>query len=313
MILPARPGQMRIFPPPSRNVDRLGLLVAMAQEAMAMAGRLEGKVAFITGAARGQGRSHAVRFAAEGADIIGVDLCADIPDTGYPLATRADLDETVAMVETLDRRMVAGVGDVRDRESLRKVLDEGLAELGHLDFVLANAGIMPTRGDHANELRAWHDTLDVVLTGVMHTVELTYPRLIAQGHGGAIVITGSMAAVEPMMRTEHGKTLGLLGYAAAKAALVNLMRNYASILAVHGIRVNVIQPTGVNTPMVNNQMMEEHWATQTEQDGLALVNALPVRVVEPVDISNAMLWLCSEEGRYLTGSAIRVDAGANLR
>jgi SDR family mycofactocin-dependent oxidoreductase len=285
----------------------------MAQEAMAMAGRLEGKVAFITGAARGQGRSHAVRFAAEGADIIGVDLCADIPDTGYPLATRADLDETVAMVETLDRRMVAGVGDVRDRESLRKVLDEGLAELGHLDFVLANAGIMPTRGDHANELRAWHDTLDVVLTGVMHTVELTYPRLIAQGHGGAIVITGSMAAVEPMMRTEHGKTLGLLGYAAAKAALVNLMRNYASILAVHGIRVNVIQPTGVNTPMVNNQMMEEHWATQTEQDGLALVNALPVRVVEPVDISNAMLWLCSEEGRYLTGSAIRVDAGANLR
>jgi SDR family mycofactocin-dependent oxidoreductase len=278
-----------------------------------MAGRLEGKVAFITGAARGQGRSHAVRFAAEGADIIGVDLCADIPDTGYPLATRADLDETVAMVETLDRRMVAGIGDVRDRESLQKVLDEGLAELGHLDFVLANAGIMPTRGDHANELRAWHDTLDVVLTGVMHTVELTYPRLIAQGHGGAIVITGSMAAVEPMMRTEHGKTLGLLGYAAAKAALVNLMRNYASILAVHGIRVNVIQPTGVNTPMVNNQMMEEHWATQTEQDGLALVNALPVRVVEPVDISNAMLWLCSEEGRYLTGSAIRVDAGANLR
>jgi SDR family mycofactocin-dependent oxidoreductase len=313
MILSASPGQMRIVPPSSRNVDRLGLLVAMVQEAMAMAGRLEGKVAFITGAARGQGRSHAVRFAAEGADIIGVDICADIPDVGYPLATRADLDDTVAMVETLDRRMVAGVGDVRDRESLRKVLDEGLAELGHLDFVLANAGIMPTRGDHANELRAWHDTLGVVLTGVMHTVELTYPRLIAQGHGGAIVITGSMAAVEPMMRTEHGKTLGLLGYAAAKAALVNLMRNYASILAVHGIRVNVIQPTGVNTPMINNRMMEEHWATQTEQDGLALVNALPVRVVEPIDISNAMLWLCSEEGRYMTGSAIRVDAGANLR
>lgn len=278
-----------------------------------MTGRLEGKVAFITGAARGQGRSHAVRFAEEGADIIGVDICADIPGTGYPLATRADLDETVALVEKLDRRMIAGVGDVRDRESMRKVLDDGMAQLGRLDFVLANAGIMPIYGEHANEFRAWQDTLDVLLTGVMHTVELTYPRLVEQGQGGAIVITSSMAAVQPMARTEAAKTLGLLGYSAAKEALVNLMRNYASILAEHNVRVNAIQPTGVNTPMVNNQMTADHWAEQSDQDALVLVNAIPVPLVEPIDITEAMLWLCSEGGRYVTGSAIRVDAGSNLR
>lgn len=278
-----------------------------------MTARLEGKVVFITGAARGQGRSHAVRFAEEGADIIGVDICADIPGTDYPLSDRQDLDETVALVEKRDRRMVAGVGDVRDRESLAKVLDQGLSELGRLDFVLANAGILPTHGAHANELRAWQDCLDVLLTGAMHTVELTYPHLIDQGEGGAIVITSSMAAVQPMMRTVQGKTLGSLGYAAAKAALINLMQNYASILAEYNIRVNAVQPTGVNTPMIHNDTIAAHFATASEQDKLALVNALPVSAVDSIDISNAMLWLCSEEGRYMTGSAIAVNAGAHLR
>jgi SDR family mycofactocin-dependent oxidoreductase len=259
-----------------------------------MTGRLEGKVAFITGAARGQGRSHAVRFAEEGADIIGLDICADIPGTGYPLGTRAELDETVALVEKLDRRMIAGVADVRDRESMARVLDQGVAELGRLDFVLANAGILPGAGPDANKVSAWQNTIDVLLTGVMNTVELTYPRLIEQGEGGAIVITSSMAA-------------------AAKEALVNLMRNYASILAEHRIRVNAIQPTGVHTPMIHNAAVEELLKTKTQQDGLTLVNAIPVYAVEPVDISNAMLFLCSEEARYITGSAIRVDAGANLR
>ena len=278
-----------------------------------MAGRLQGKVVFITGAARGQGRSHAVRFAEEGADVIGIDICADIPHIGYPLATRADLDETVAAVEKLDRRMIAGVADVRDRGSMKRILDEGVSELGRLDFVLANAGIMPAFGEDASEPRAWQDTLDVLLTGVMNTVELTYPRLIEQGEGGAIVITSSMAAVQPSMRTEAAKNMGSLGYAAAKEALVNLMRNYASILAEHRIRVNAIQPTGVNTPMIHNAAVQELLTTKTQQDGLTLVNAIPVYAVEPVDISNAMLFLCSEEARYITGSAIRVDAGANLR
>jgi SDR family mycofactocin-dependent oxidoreductase len=278
-----------------------------------MTGRLEGKVAFITGAARGQGRSHAVRFAEEGADIIGVDICADIPGTGYPLGTREDLAETVALVEKLDRRMIAGVGDVRDRESMARVFDEGISRLGRLDFVLANAGILPVAGPDADKPRAWQDSLDVLLTGAMNTIELTYPRLIEQGDGGAIVITSSMTAVQPMMRTEGGKTPGLLGYSAAKEALVNLMRNYASILAEHRVRVNAIQPTGVNTPMIHNQAVADRNAALPDQDRLALVNALPVGAVEPVDISNAMLWLCSQEARYVTGSAIRVDAGANLR
>lgn len=279
-----------------------------------MTGRLAGKVVFITGAGRGQGRSHAVRFAEEGADVIGVDICADIPHTGYPLSTREDLDATVQMVEKLDRRMIAGVGDVRDRESLARILDDGISQLGRLDFVLANAGIMPIGGEYANEARAWQDSLDVLLTGVMNTIEVTYPRLVEQGEGGAIVVTSSMSAVQPVMRTEAGKTLGLLGYAASKEAVVNLMRNYASILAAHRIRVNAIQPTGVDTPMIHNKMIDERFATVTAQDNLALVNAIPdVPAVEPVDISNAMLWLCSEEARYVTGSAIRVDAGANLR
>jgi NAD(P)-dependent dehydrogenase (short-subunit alcohol dehydrogenase family) len=254
-----------------------------------------------------------VRFAEEGADVIGVDICADIPGTGYALSTKQDLDETVAAVEKLDRRMVAGVGDVRDRDSLATVFKAGIAELGRLDFVLANAGIMPSFGERANEFRAWQDCLDVLLTGVMHTIEVTYPRLIEQGDGGAIVITSSMAAVQPMMRTEKGKTLGNLAYSAAKAALVNLMRNYASSLAEHDIRVNAVQPTGVNTPMINNDTVQGHFATADPQDNLALVNAIGVPVVEPADISNAMLWLCSDEGRFVTGSAVRVDAGANLR
>ena len=214
-----------------------------------MTGRLEGKVVFITGVARGQGRSHAVRFAQEGADVIGVDICDQIATVGYPMSTQADLEETVKLVEDLDRRIVVGCGDVRDPDSLKDVLDAGMAELGRLDFVIANAGIMPIYGELSRQMQAWQDCLDVLLTGVLNTVELTYPRLIAQGEGGSIAITSSMAGLIPTMRTEGRHTLGALGYSAAKAALVNLARNYASFLAYHHIRVNTVHPTGVNTPI----------------------------------------------------------------
>jgi SDR family mycofactocin-dependent oxidoreductase len=279
-----------------------------------MAGRLEGKVVFITGVARGQGRSHAVRFAEEGADVIGIDLCEQIDSVGYPLSTKADLDETVRLVEALDRRIVAGQADVRDRDSMKAVLETGLAELGRLDFVLANAGIMPIWGEGSRTMQAWHDCLDVLLTGVLNTVELTYPILLEQNHGGSIVITSSMAGVEkPMMRTEGSHTLGMLGYTTAKSALKSLMRNYASFLAPHSIRVNSVHPTGVNTKMIENDLMASYWSEATPEDLLTLVNALPVAAVEPVDISNMMVFLCSEESRYFTGNVVRVDAGADLR
>jgi SDR family mycofactocin-dependent oxidoreductase len=279
-----------------------------------MTGRLEGKVVFITGIARGQGRSHAVRFAEEGADVIGIDLCEQIDSVGYPLSTKADLDETVSLVEALDRRVVVGQADVRDRESMLTVLETGLAELGRLDFVLANAGIMPIWGEGSRTMQAWHDCLDVLLTGVLNTVELTYPHLIEQNHGGSIVITSSMAGVEkPMMRTEGSHTLGMLGYTTAKSALKSLMRNYASFLAPHSIRVNSVHPTGVNTKMIQNDLMAAYWGEATPEDLLTLVNALPVDAVEPVDISNMMVFLCSEESRYFTGNVVRVDAGADLR
>jgi SDR family mycofactocin-dependent oxidoreductase len=278
-----------------------------------MSGRLSGKVAFITGAARGQGRSHAVRFAEEGADIIGIDVCEPNPSVGYPMATPADLHETVKLVEKTGQRMVVGQADVRDRASLETVLVQGTGEFGRLDFVIANAGVMPVYGELANEMAAWQTCLDVMLTGVMNTVELTYPRLVDQGEGGSIAITGSMAGVKPMMRTSQAHTLGLLAYSAAKAALVNLARNYASFLAYHHIRVNVVQPAGVETPMIRNQMVDEYHKIANPEDGKCLVTAIPIIKLDPVDVSNMMVWLCSDESRYFTGHAIRIDAGADLR
>jgi SDR family mycofactocin-dependent oxidoreductase len=278
-----------------------------------MAGRLEGKVAFITGLARGQGRAHALRLAQDGADIVGLDLCGQIASVAYPMSTPDDLAQTVKLVEQLDRRIVARPGDVRDIESIRAVFDEGIAEFGHVDLVVANAGIMPVWGPRANTMTAWQDCLDVLLTGVLNTVETVYPRLIEQGRGGSIVITSSMAGVMPMMRTLDGHTLGLLGYSAAKAALVNLAQNYASILAYHNIRVNTVHPTGVNTPMIDNDMVRDRFEHANPEDLKALVNAIPVDAVEPEDIANAVAWLCSDESRFYTGSAMRIDAGSSLR
>lgn len=278
-----------------------------------MTGRVQGKTAFITGLARGQGRAHAVKLASEGADIVGIDICAQIGTVAYPMSTSDDLQQTVKLVEQADRRILARTGDVRDPQSLTSVYQEGLDMFGHIDLVVANAGIMPVWGPGSDTMQAWHDCLDVLLTGVLNTVETAYPRLLKQGTGGSIVITSSMAGVMPMMRTLGGRTLGLLGYSAAKAALINLAQNYASILAPHNIRVNTVHPTGVNTPMVDNDMVRDRFANADPQDVLALVNALPVEFVDADDIANAVLFLCSDESRYLTGSALRVDAGSSLR
>jgi SDR family mycofactocin-dependent oxidoreductase len=269
---------------------------------MGVAGKLEGKVAFITGAARGQGRSHAIRLAEEGADIIAVDICAQVASVVYPMATPEDLAETVTAVEALDRRIVARQADVRDEDGLRAAFDAGVAELGPVDIVLANAGIAPMSLHEKHD--AWRDVVDVNLTGVFNTVETAIPSMIARGQGGAIVLTSSTAGINGI----GGPTRGGLGYTAAKHGVVGLMRSYANTLAPYSIRVNTVHPTGVNTPMIVNDVMAEFLA-QDPQMGNAMANALPVDMVEPVDISNAILWLVSDDARYVTGVTLPVDAG----
>ena len=272
------------------------------EEARQVAGKLEGKVAFITGAARGQGRSHAIRLAREGADIIAVDLCGQIDTVPYPMATPADLAETVKEVEALDRRILAREADVRDEAGLRAAFEAGVAELGPVDIVLANAGIAPMSLHETHG--AWQDVIDVNLTGVFNTVETAIPSMIERGAGGAIVLTSSTAGINGI----GGPTRGGLGYTAAKHGVVGLMRSYANNLAPHSIRVNSVHPTGVNTPMVVNEAMQEFLEHDPSLSN-AMANALPVPMVEPVDISNAILWLVSDDARYVTGVTLPVDAG----
>ncbi|HXT92949.1 MAG TPA: mycofactocin-coupled SDR family oxidoreductase [Trebonia sp.] len=264
-------------------------------------GKLDGKVAFITGAARGQGRSHAIRLAQEGADIIAVDICQQIATVPYPMATPDDLAETAKQVEALDRRIFTAQADVRDATALKAAFDAGVAELGPVDIVLANAGIAPM-GLHEPH-GAWQDVIDVNLTGVFNTVEAAIPSMIERGQGGAIVLTSSTAGINGI----GGPTAGGLGYTAAKHGVVGLMRSYANNLAQHSIRVNTVHPTGVNTPMIVNEAMQE-WLEQAGESS-ALTNALPVPMVEPVDISNAIAWLVSDDARYVTGVTLPVDAG----
>jgi SDR family mycofactocin-dependent oxidoreductase len=269
--------------------------------------RLDGKVAFISGVARGQGRSHALRMAEEGADIIGFDICEDLDTCAYPLATEEDLAETVELVEKAGGRIVARKADVRVRSQVDGVLAAGLAELGRVDFVVANAGIMPIIGDTARTGQAWDDGIGVMLTGVFNTVDAAIPCLVEQGDGGAIVITSSSAGLRGF---NMFITPGGLSYFAAKHGVVGLMRAWANQLGPHNVRVNTVHPTGTATPMVMNEAFGTF--TSTEAPGVveAMSNALPVEMIQPVDISNAVVFLCSDEGRYITGVALPVDAGA---
>lgn len=271
-------------------------------------GVLDGKVAFISGGARGQGRSHAVRLAEAGADIVTFDVCQQFDTCAYAGATEADLAQTVSLVEDADRRIVARTADVRDFAAVQAVFDEGLAELGRIDIVLANAGVMPIIGEPSQRPQAWHDSIDVMLTGVLHTCEAAIPTLIEQGDGGALVITSSVAGLRAPMRPAM-KSFGLLGYFAAKHGVVGMMRAYANALGPYGIRCNTVHPTGVNTPMVANPEFMAY-ATEHPEFMEAMRNSLPVPMIEPHDVSNAIVYLCSEAGRYVTGATLPVDAGA---
>ena len=269
-----------------------------------MTGRpLEGKVALVTGAARGQGRAQAVRLAADGARVIAVDVCEQIASVPYPMAAPDDLAATVKLVEDTGSRIVAKQGDVRDRASLTDALRAGLDEFGRLDIVVANAGIAPMQSG----ADAWRDVIDVNLTGVFHTVEAAIPTMVEQGTGGSIVLINSVAGLAGVGTADPGS----IGYAAAKHGVVGLMRVYANLLARHNIRVNSIHQSGVDTPMVNNEFTRQ-WIAQLvagSDSQSSMGNALPVEIMQPDDIANAVAWLASDQARYITGVALPVDAG----
>ncbi|SDU79552.1 mycofactocin-coupled SDR family oxidoreductase [Gordonia westfalica] len=275
--------------------------------------RVEGKVALITGAARGQGRAHAIRLAEEGADIIALDIPGDIIDVSYPSGTTEELLETARAVEELDRRIVTIQADVRDADAVKQGVDDAVQELGRLDIISANAGIA-SNPHLAHEIPAhtWQQMLDINLTGVWHTVKAGIPHLIEGGRGGAIVLTSSAAGLKGYAHIAH--------YVAAKHGVVGLMRSLANELAPHRIRVNSIHPTQVDTPMIQNEGTYRIFRPDLEnpsredfEPASAATNALPVPWVDPVDVSNALLFLASDEARYITGATLPVDAGCLIK
>ena len=268
-------------------------------------------MAFITGAARGQGRSHAVRLAQEGADIIAADLCEHVASVGYPLATPQDLDETARQVTALGRRVVALRTDVRDYPGLAKALDEAVAQLGRLDIVSANAGILSHGTADALDDASWRDMIDINLTGVWHTAKAAVPHLLAGGRGGSIVLTSSAVVMKGTPNHAH--------YVSAKHGIVGLTRTMARELAPNWIRVNALHPGNVDTAMVRDpetlRLFRPDLTNPTLDDVTAVFqahNAMPVPWVEPADISNALLFLASDEARYVTGVSLPVDAGYAL-
>jgi len=281
-----------------------------------MAGQFDGKVVFVTGAARGQGRSHAVRFAEQGADVIAFDLCDQVDSVAYAMATPEDLDETVNLVDKTGRRIVAEQGDVRDFERLTDVVAAGVAEFGRLDFVLANAGIFPAAGPQRLDMAAFVDAIDINLKGVYFTIEAALPAMLRHGDGGAIVITSSAAGFKSVSTGFGMMTPGAAGYTASKHGVIGVMRHYASSLAEKNIRVNSVHPTHVRTPMLHNEGTFKLFRPDLENPGpddmapiCQMFHTLPIPWVEAEDISNAVLFLASDEARYITGSELVIDGG----
>lgn len=282
-------------------------------------GRMTGKVAFITGAARGQGRSHAVRLADEGADLVIIDIGADIETKAYPLASAADLEETQRLVEKSGRRVLAAQVDVRDRVGLKKFLDDAVAELGGLDVIVANAAICPLGNDIP--VQGFVDAFDVDFVGVVNTVHVGLPHLRA---GGSVIMTGSVAGLVPQAGGVNGQG-GLQGpggdgYGLAKKMIRDYTRSLALTLGPQNIRVNAIHPTNVNTDMLQNSAMYKTFRPDLPEPTRAdaevtfpFMQAMPVSYVEPADISHAVVYLASDESRYVTGQQLFIDAGASLK
>lgn len=272
-----------------------------------MMASLDGHVALVTGAARGQGRAHAVKLAGEGADIIAVDLCADVPTTGYRGATADDLAETTRLVEGTGRRILARQADIRDPDAIADVVAEGQKIFGRLDIVIANAGIIRVT-DTEERPETFRDIIEVNLIGTWNTVDAAIPALVAGGRGGSIVLTSSTQG----LKASGTDRPGIQAYAASKRALVALMQSWATQLAPHSIRVNTIHPSGVATDMIINDTTmalaaaEDPWL-------IAQQNALPIALLQPEDIATAVAWLVSDAGRFITGTAWPLDAGFLLR
>ncbi|ORB65569.1 mycofactocin-coupled SDR family oxidoreductase [Mycolicibacterium tusciae] len=290
-----------------------------------MTGRMAGKVSFITGAGRGQGRAHAVLQAREGADIIAVDICEDIASNPYPMASRDDLEETKRLVEKEGRSCVTVKSDVRDRGQLAKALDEGLAEFGRLTTVMANAGILPMAMGDPQPLD-FQDAVDVDLIGVMNTVAVSVPHLTAAGNGASIIITGSIASLIPgaISTAADPRTImgpGGAGYSWSKQTLVGYTQQMALHLAPTGIRVNVVHPTNCNTHLMNNDGIYSVFRPDMEgtvskddfQPASEFYHALPTPWIEPEDVAEIVLFLASDASKYMTGTSIPVDAGCMIK
>ncbi len=285
-----------------------------------MTGKLEGKVAFITGAARGQGRAHAIAMAREGADIIGIDICRDIPSNPYPLATPEDLADMERSVKETGRRVVTRVADVRERHELRDAVEAGLAELGRLDIVVANAGILPMAMGKPDPMQ-FVDASDVDLLGVMNTVAVSIPHLST---GSSIIVTGSTAGMIRGTTTSPDMGPGGSGYGWSKRIVMEYVEEMSLALAPQMIRVNAIHPTNCNTHLLQNDGMYSLFRPDLVAEGkkptredaeplFTLFQAMPIPYVEPEDMANLGVFLASEDSRYITGQQIRVDGGSLLK
>jgi SDR family mycofactocin-dependent oxidoreductase len=279
-------------------------------------GRVEGKVAFVTGAARGQGRSHAVRLAEEGADIIAVDICQNIDTIGYPMATPEDLEETAKFIEKTGRRAFTAQADVREASQLRAALDNGLKEFGKVDIVVAQAGVAGMKGQPP--LQAWIDVINTNLIGTINAIQVALPHLT---EGASIIATGSTAALMDTGKKDNpGNDPGGMAYVHSKRALSAFVHDLATELAPRGIRANVVHPTNCNTNMLQSAPMYRSFRPDLEnpeqkdaEPVFYVQQAMKVPWVEPEDISNAVLWLASDEARFVTGAQLRIDAGGYLK
>lgn len=276
-----------------------------------MTGRVEGKVALITGGARGQGRSHAVRLAAEGADVALFDYCGDAPTTEYDMGTKEDLDETAELVRGLGRRVVTAIGDVRVQADLDEAVTRTVAEFGRVDIAVANAGIVSWGAIHEIGEQQWEDTIATNLTGVWKTIKAVTPTMLAQGSGSIVVISSGAGITAPN---------NLAHYASAKHGLEGLMKVASNELSPQGIRVNSVHPSQVDTPMIMHDSMFRLFRPELDNPGREDIvevstnlHTIPIPWVDPVDVSNAVLFLASEEARYITGVMLPVDAGGSVK